>query len=180
MTKQNSLLTIPGVSRRGILNWSALMLGGLASSSLYAMAPEPQAAAPCNSKESGNLPIRQEVDFKASTSRVYTALIDSAMFAAFTGAPAEIKPEPGGTISCFGGRITGRNIELKPNQRIVQAWRVADWEEGLYSVVRFELKSQGNGTHLIFDHSAFPAPAREHLDGGWKRMYWEPLQKYLG
>ena len=128
--------------------------------------------------------IQQEIVFKASPKRVYDALLDSKQFSEFTGAPAEINREPGGAFSCFGGVITGRNIELLPNQRIVQAWRVAMWPEGLYSIVKFELQPQGSETRLVIDHVGFPQQMRAHLngeeaDGGWHRQYWEPLKKYL-
>src|SRR5260221_4912741 len=84
--------------------------------------------------------IQQEVVFKASATRVYEALLDAKQFSEFSNAPAEISRDLGGAFSCFGGIISGRNIELLPNRRIVQAWRVAMWPEGLYSIVRFELQ----------------------------------------
>ena len=129
--------------------------------------------------------IQQEIVFNASPKRVYDALLDSLQFSEFTGgAPAEISCDPGGAFSCFGGVITGRNIELLPHHRIVQAWRVAMWPEGLYSIVKFELRQQGSETRLIMDHVGFPEEMRAHLngeeaDGGWRRQYWEPLKKYL-
>ncbi len=128
--------------------------------------------------------IRQEVEFKASPPRVYDALLDAKQFSAFTGAPAQIQREAGGTFSCFGGIVTGRNIELVPQKRIVQAWRVKMWPDGLYSVVSFELEPKGSGTRLTMTHDGFPEGMRAHLngempDGGWYRQYWEPLQKYL-
>jgi uncharacterized protein YndB with AHSA1/START domain len=124
--------------------------------------------------------IRQEVVFKASPKRVYDALLDSKQFSEFSGgAPAEISRDPGGAVSCFGGMITGRNIELIPNQRIVQAWRAGNWPEGVYSIVKFELKAQGSDAKLILHHSGFPESSRDHLESGWHRMYWEPLKKYL-
>lgn len=125
--------------------------------------------------------IHQEVDFKASPERVYQALTDSKQFSAFSGGiPADIQPDAGGAFKCFGGQISGRFIELVPNQRIVQAWHVAMWPDGVYSVVKFELSKQASGTRLLLDHSGYPDEHREHLDAGWSRMYWEPLRKYLG
>lgn len=62
----------------------------------------------------------------------------------------------------------------------VQAWRAGNWEEGRYSLVRFEMKSKGGKTHLVFDHTGFPEDQCDHLAGGWHKMYWEPLAKYLG
>lgn len=123
--------------------------------------------------------IHQEVVFKASPNRVYEALLDERQFSKLTGAAAEISREAGGSFSCFGGYISGRNIELIPNKRIVQAWRPKDWEEGVYSIVKFELKGQGSETKLVMDHSGFPEERREHLDSGWSRNYWQPLRDHL-
>ena len=129
--------------------------------------------------------IHQNVDFKKSPAHVYEALLDEKQFSAFSGGyPAEIRRQEGGAFSCFGGMITGRNIELVPNQRIVQAWRVKVWPEGFYSIVSFELQAQGGGTRLTLEHKGFPDEMRAHLagempEGGWHRQYWEPLQKYL-
>jgi activator of HSP90 ATPase len=124
--------------------------------------------------------IQQEVIFKASPKRVYDALLDSKSFSEFSGgAPAEISRDPGGTLSCFGGMITGRNVELIPNQRIVQAWRAGNWPEGVYSIVKFELTTQGSDTKLTLHHAGYPEGNRDHLESGWRKMYWEPLQKHL-
>jgi len=123
--------------------------------------------------------IHQEVLFDASAAQTYEALTDAARFAAFTGAPAEISGEPGGAFSCFGGMISGRNIELIPGQRVVQAWRAGNWAPGTYSIVRFELKPQGEATRLVFDQAGHPAEQQAHLKDGWQKMYWEPLRKYL-
>jgi activator of HSP90 ATPase len=129
--------------------------------------------------------IRKEAEFAASPQRVYEALLDASQFAALTGAPAEIERVAGGAFSCFGGVITGRHIELVPNRRIVQAWRVKGWPEGSYSIVSFELQPKGAGTRLTLIHDAFPDGMRAHLNGempqgGWDRQYLEPLRKYLG
>ncbi|HEV8247715.1 MAG TPA: SRPBCC domain-containing protein, partial [Polyangiaceae bacterium] len=90
-----------------------------------------------------------------------------------------LSTEAGGAFACFGDRIVGRNIELVPNKRIVQAWRPASWPEGVYSIARFELSSEGEQTLLVFEQDGVPEDSREHIDTGWPRMYWEPLRKYL-
>ena len=93
--------------------------------------------------------------------------------------PAVISKEPGGAFSLFGDYVSGRQIELVADQRIVQVWRSASWTPGDYSIVRFELNSQGAGTKLILDHAGFPAGTAEHLAIGWNLDYWEPLEKFL-
>jgi uncharacterized protein YndB with AHSA1/START domain len=123
--------------------------------------------------------IHQEVTFAAPPAKVYQALLDSAEHAKFTGQPADIGKSAGDAWSAFGGKIGGRNVELVENARIVQTWRSGQWPEGQHSMVRFELSAEGAGTKLVLDHDAL---AEEHvamIDGGWPKMYWEPLRKYL-
>ena len=125
-------------------------------------------------------PIQHEVSFPATPARIYGVLMDSAQHAEFTGGGAcEISPEPGGAFSCHGGRIVGRNIELVADQRIVQAWRPANWPEGVYSIVRFELREAAGKTHVTLTHSGVPDEFRDHIDEGWKERYWKPLARYL-
>jgi len=123
--------------------------------------------------------IHYEIDFKPSPQRLYEAILDQKQFAAFSGMPATIDPTPGGAFSMFGGMIVGRNIELVPNQRIVQAWRPTYWDPGYYSLVHFEFKPRAAETTLIFDHTGFPAGDYDSLDSGWHSHYWEPLKKFL-
>jgi uncharacterized protein YndB with AHSA1/START domain len=140
--------------------------------------------------------IHQEVSFKASRKRVYQALTDAKEFDKVVhlsdamrsmppgGTPTEISSEVGGAFALFGGHIIGRQVELVPNQRIVQAWRVEGWAPGVYSIARFELTDQGSGgeregTRIVFDHTGFPKGLAEHLAVGWKAHYWEPLEKLL-
>jgi activator of HSP90 ATPase len=126
-----------------------------------------------------SITIHQEVDFTVSPQRIYEALLDTKQFTALSGMPAEINRDVGGVFSVFKGHIIGRNLELIPNQRIVQAWRVVTWPEGVYSIARFELKAQGSGTHLVFDHIGFPEGLHDHLAEGWEEHYWGFLKKYL-
>ena len=124
--------------------------------------------------------IHHEVDFTAARHRIYEALLDAKQFSVLSGFPgAEIHREVGGTFSLFGGHVIGRNLELVPDRLIVQAWRAADWSDGVYSIARFELVPQGPGTRIKFDHTGFPMERAEHLEDGWREHYWTTLQKYL-
>jgi activator of HSP90 ATPase len=124
--------------------------------------------------------LHQEIELGAPPQRVLDALLDAKQFAAFTGMPATIDPAPGGAFTTFGGLIQGRNIEIVPAQRLVQAWRPTSWDPGVYSMVHFELKPRGTETTLVLDHTGFPEGDYDHLDTGWYLRYWSPLKKYLG
>src|SRR5947209_4309528 len=112
--------------------------------------------------------IHQELVFDSTPARIFEVLTDAKAFSKMTGgAPAEVTATAGATFSCFGGMIAGRNIECEPGKRVVQAWRAKNWEPGVYSIVRFELRPEGKSTRVILDHAAFPDGQGDHLDAGW-------------
>ena len=177
--------THTAITRRRALAAVAMAWGGLAVA--------PRAAhgqSDCEISHSAEA-IHQEPEFKASCKRVYEALTDTRQFdkvieisgakkvTALGTRPTEISGQVGGPFVLFGGHIIGRHIELVPNERIVQAWRVIDWEPGIYSIVRFELTETGLGTKIVFDHTGFPKGLGAHLADGWKGHYWDPLAKFL-
>jgi len=137
------------------------------------------ALATASAQSDKSITIHQEIEFNASLQQLYEALLDSKQFTEFSGRPAEINREVGGAFSLFKGHIIGRNLELVPNQRIVQAWRVVTWPEGDYSIARFDLKPQGSGTRVIFEHIGFPEGLHDHLAQGWEENYWSLLKKYF-
>jgi activator of HSP90 ATPase len=174
------------LTRRRLLCGALLGAGGLAAARVQSWANV------ANEVSHSAEAIHQEVTFKALRQRVYTALMNTAQFdkvthlgAAMQGnsslgnQPTQISPELGGSFTLFGGHIIGRHLELVPGTRIVQAWRVADWDPGIFSVVKFQLADQGSGTKLIFDHVGFPQGLGQHLAEGWTGNYWQPLAKFL-
>jgi activator of HSP90 ATPase len=179
--KENPVLKANTSTRRQMIAGTAIAIGSLAAGSevwgitwQQATKETPSAAA-----NVGCTSIHMEVNYKTSAQHIYEALLDSKQFAAFSGMPAEIDSKAGGTFSMFGGMIVGRNVELIPNQRIVQAWRPTHWDPGVYSIVRFEMKPQGSETVLVLDHTGFPEGEFASLESGWKLHYIKPLKKFL-
>jgi activator of HSP90 ATPase len=184
--EEKMLMQAIGLSRRQVITGAAAAIGGLALAGRRVWgATEPEIS---HSAEA----IHQEPTFKASPKRVYEALTDAKEFdkvvrlsgamqsGMVSGDPkTEIAATAGGVFSLFAGVILGRQIELVPNQRIVQAWRAADWDPGVYSIAKFELKEESAGTRIVFDHIGFPVGQADHLAQGWKVNYWEPLGKVL-
>ena len=115
----------------------------------------------------------------ASAQDVYDAWLDSLAHSDMTGGAAQMSKTIGAEVSAWDGYISGRNLELVPGERIVQAWRPTHWDPGVYSIVHFELKAASGGTALVLDHTGFPEGEFDHLDPGWYLRYWDPLKKYL-
>lgn len=169
---------------------TALALGALATGVIALRAVQADAADGSEISHTAGA-IHQEPEFPAAPARVYAALLDPRQFdqiVEFSGvmqamhlksAGSRINSHPGGAFALFGGFITGRQLELLPNQRIVQAWRAADWPAGVYSVVRFELHAHDAGCRMVFDQRGFPDEEAKSLAEGWQSHYWEPIRKLL-
>jgi uncharacterized protein YndB with AHSA1/START domain len=163
------------IVRRQVLVGMAAMVGRSAIPAQQATMAE----TPAGDANKTRTSLHQEIELAAAAQKVFDALTDSKQFAAFTGMPAEIDPRPGGAFKTFGGLIEGRNVEILPAERIVQAWRPASWAGGVYSLVHFEMAARGTETLLILDHTGFPEGDYDHLYSGWYARYWDPLKKWL-
>src|ERR1700753_2114738 len=117
-----------------------------------------------NADSARGIVIHQSAWFKVPPVKVYSTLLSSSAFSActkksfdmFSASSAKIDSTVGGSFSVFDGHITGRILELVPNQRIVEAWRVVDWPAGVYSIARFDLTAEASGTRVTFEHVGFP------------------------
>ncbi|MGC2333889.1 MAG: SRPBCC family protein [Candidatus Acidiferrales bacterium] len=169
-----------GPTRRQMISGAAAAFGSLAAgAAAWGKTPQAMKEPPRTGADKLRTSLHQEIDLMASPHRIYGVLLDSKQFAASSGAAAVIDPAPGGAFSMFNGQITGRNVELVPEKRIVQAWRPGSWAPGVYSIARFEFRPQGSQTTVILDHTGFPAGKFAGLDSGWHEHYWEPLKKYF-
>jgi activator of HSP90 ATPase len=174
-----------GLNRRQIITGGALAIAGVVAR------PSPALAEPNTEISRSEESIHQERIFMAERTRVYAALTVEAQFDRIVRLSGIMKadtkmhnrtklsPHVGGTLALFDGYIAGRQLELVPNERIVQAWRVLNWPRGVYSIARFELSDQAGDTKIVFDHTGFPKGDAEHLASGWQQHYWDPLTKLL-
>ena len=123
--------------------------------------------------------IEQTVTFKARPHVVYEMLMDSAEHARFTGAEASISREVGGAFTAYDGALTGTNIELVPDAKIVQSWRAGDWPEGHYSTATFLLEEAEGGTRLTFTQTGVPEQHYDDIRQGWRDFYWSKMASSL-
>src|SRR5690349_11554289 len=125
--------------RRQAITGAALFCGSLALGGA-SRARAQAAAEPCKLSNKQRTSLHQEIELPKSPQRVYKLLLDSKQFADLTGMPAEIDATAGGAFTMFGKIIFGRNIELVPNQLVVQAWGDKGWGSSVYSIAKFALQ----------------------------------------
>jgi activator of HSP90 ATPase len=123
--------------------------------------------------------IHQELVLDTTPERLFEIWMDSKLHGEFTGSSAKIGPNAGDAFECHEGQILGRTIEVVPGKRIVQAWRVAAWPEGVFTLLRVELHAEGDKTKLVLDHTSLPDGSHDQLEAGWTMRYWDPLRAFL-
>jgi activator of HSP90 ATPase len=128
--------------------------------------------------------IHQEAVINATPGQVYEYLTNGEIFATATERPAQMSDREGEPFSLFGGRVEGRQIELVPAERVVQAWRFGGahpeaWEPGVYSIVRFTLRPEGDATRFVIDHHGIPPESEDRIESGYPTFYSAPLAGYF-
>jgi activator of HSP90 ATPase len=138
--------------------------------------------------------IHQQAMIDAYPREVYEVLADAAALSALSGMSGTAGRAAGEEFTAFDGHVTGRQVELAPGTRIVQAWRFPVWEPGIYTLVRFTLAAEPAGpasasrTLLRIDQQGEPAGAdtlgchltwHDHLSEGWLMFYLSPLARHF-
>jgi uncharacterized protein YndB with AHSA1/START domain len=116
----------------------------------------------------------------ASPVDVYEAWLDSEAHSQMTGAEARMSDEIGADFSAWDDDVRGRNLELVPGERIVQAWRTSKFTgENEDSIVTITLEKADDGTLLTLVHSNVPDEQRHNEEGGWESNYFAPMRAYF-
>jgi uncharacterized protein YndB with AHSA1/START domain len=116
----------------------------------------------------------------ASAREIYDAWLDSVAHSRMTGGQATTSPEPGAEFTAWDGYITGRNLELDPGKRIVQAWRTTKFpEDHDDSIITLTFEERDGGTLMTLSHSNVPEEHLGYEQGGWQKSYFEPMIAYF-
>jgi|GEM_PF-524932 len=123
----------------------------------------------------------QDIGFAARAEEVFDVLADGDRHAQMTGAPAQSEPRPGAPFSAYDGRVTGTVVEASRPHRLVLDWRGADWPEGHFSKLRFDLEptAEGRRTLLHLTHENIPLDHLEVVSRGWWGFYWSKMTEYF-
>ena len=115
----------------------------------------------------------------ATPGAIYQAWLDSQGHAGMTGSPAQAGSLVGDSFTAWDGYISGRNLELEPGRRIVQAWRTTEFPPSdPDSRLELSLKPEGKGTRVTIHHSNLPADGMQYKQG-WVDSYFQPMKDYF-
>jgi uncharacterized protein YndB with AHSA1/START domain len=117
----------------------------------------------------------------AKPKAIYDAWLDSRGHAGMTaGGKAKGSTRIGGKHTAWDGYISGVNLELVPNKRIVQSWRSAEFTaDDKDSKITVTLKPGAGGTKVTLLHSGVP-DSHTGYKAGWHESYFDRMKAYFG
>lgn len=117
--------------------------------------------------------------FNTSAQTIFEAWLDSVQHSKMTGGEAKCSDRVGEEFTAWDGYITGENLEIVPNEKIVQTWRTSEFSpEDQDSILTIELKEVGNTTELTLTHTNIPKGQTQYHQG-WINHYLNPMKAYF-
>ncbi len=110
---------------------------------------------------------------------IYAAWLDGTQHTKMTGGTATASSKVGGKFEAWDGYITGKNLLLEKNIKIVQEWRTSEFPiTAPSSIIEIYLTPSKTGTILKLKHHKIPYGQPDYKKG-WKDHYFEPMSAYF-
>jgi activator of HSP90 ATPase len=124
--------------------------------------------------------LKVKITLPTTAETLYKAWLSSKEHTAFTGATAKASSKVNGKFSAWDDYISGKNVELVPNKKIVQTWRSVDFDESAPdSMLELTFEEKGNKTTLHLHHYNLQKGDAKKYTDGWKESYFEPMKDYF-
>lgn len=113
----------------------------------------------------------------AEPDEVFSALTNPFTIELWTGYKAVMDDKAGTEFSLWDGNITGNNIEVIENEKLVQEWYFGDQKE--QSVVTIKLFKDKKGTQVELRHTNIPDDDYENITEGWIEYYFGAIKDFF-
>ena len=108
---------------------------------------------------------------------VFAALTNAFTIELWTGYPAIMDDKPGTEFSLWEGNISGNNIEVIENKKLVQEWYFGEQNEK--SIVTIKLFEDKKGTQVELNHTNIPDEDYENITEGWVEYYFGAIKEFF-
>jgi len=118
-----------------------------------------------------------KITIKESPEIIFSAITNPVTLELWTGYPAVMQPIENTEFSLWEGDITGRNLKVEMNRKLVQEWYFEGQDSP--SLVSITLHGEKGKTRIELTHTNIPDEAFDNISNGWKEYYFSPLKKFL-
>ncbi|CAH1757475.1 2203_t:CDS:2 [Entrophospora sp. SA101] len=116
-----------------------------------------------------------EIEMQTSADQIYETLLDPGRVTVWTRSRPDIFRLVGSKFNLFDGNITGTILELIPNEKIVQTWRLKSWTEDHFSTVTLRFEQSNDHTVIHLTQEGIPVEEVDTVQHNWENYYWNAI-----
>jgi activator of HSP90 ATPase len=124
--------------------------------------------------------LTDSVDFQTSAHEIYETLLDPQRAQIWTRGPVKLSKDINSDFEFFNGNVSGKILELIPDKKIVQSWRLKSWPAGHFSEVTIDLNQGSDSTVLNIKQTGVPIGQEELTQTNWSGYYWRAIKGSFG
>lgn len=128
-----------------------------------------------------NFSIDKKFIVYATPVKVFEALTDPGIVAAWGGGLSVVENKIGGKFELFDGWVKGEILSFKHGEELSYSWKPTDWsKKDLPSTVVYKLREHPAGTEVALKHSGLPSEEEcEKHENGWIDYVFDPMNDYF-
>jgi len=108
---------------------------------------------------------------------VFAAITNPFTIELWSGYKAVMDTNDGTEFSLWEGDITGKNLEILEDKKVVQEWYFGDQKEK--SIVTIKLFEHKKGTQVELKHINIPDEIFDNITEGWNEYYFGAIKDFL-
>jgi activator of HSP90 ATPase len=117
--------------------------------------------------------------FNVGPDVLYAAWLSSDLHTKMTGGVATCGNKVGDAYSAWDGYISGENVELVENEKIVQTWRTSEFAESDEdSMLTITFSKVNSNTELKLQQTNIPEGQTQY-EKGWVDHYFTPMKAFF-
>ncbi|MCD4833297.1 MAG: SRPBCC domain-containing protein [Bacteroidales bacterium] len=113
----------------------------------------------------------------AEPEEVFIAITNPFTIELWTGYKAIMDSNVDTEFSLWEGDITGKNLEIIDNKKVVQEWYFED--QSVKSIVTINLFDNKKGTQVELIHKNIPDEDYENIIEGWNEYYFGAIKSFF-
>lgn len=121
---------------------------------------------------------KTRLKIKTEPENIYAAFTNPLTIELWSGYPADMPDEPGGEFSMWDGDISGRILDLVPQEKVVQEWYFGDQKEPSIATIKiFPYRSSYAQVEVV--QTNIPDEAWEDITHGWQEYILNSIKTFF-
>lgn len=132
------------------------------------------------------LDLKFDLKFRVPPRIMYQALTNPSEISRYTQSKAEFIKEQGGVFNFYDGNITGTNIELIENSKLIQKWKFPNLPSEIDVTINLK-EMKGQESHIFIIVKNIPEKDNlkssvdvKNIEQGFRQQIFEKIKTFMG